>query len=357
MKNFFFILPAFKNLSGHEGSFVKIFYNICKKKKYIFNLVIPKDNKEKIIPNKFKILPNFHNKYFYKKIINLFKFYIEIKNNISYNKKNIFLIDGLRFVYTLPLLLFFITNKKQNIILFYIRDYFSKYSIKNFILVFFFRLLKNRFDRILLLTDSFYIFKKLKTNHKESYILPIPHIIKIKKKIKKLKRLLIFLPGPYREDKGKKNLLFFIKNNIKKNFNILINEKFSISNKFRQLIKFEDSLDKNEYINYLNQCSFVILPYISDFYKFRTSGIFVESISIAKPVFVSSNTWMANQLIKFGLEKLVINDWSLLNLDTLIDIINQKNAKNRLKKMRNSFVQYHNEKNYINTFCKILEKK
>ena len=94
MKNFFFILPAFKNLSGHEGSFVKIFYNICKKKKYIFNLVIPKDNKEKIIPNKFKILPNFHNKYFYQKIINLFKFYIEIKNNIYCNKKNIFLIDG-----------------------------------------------------------------------------------------------------------------------------------------------------------------------------------------------------------------------------------------------------------------------
>jgi len=357
MKNFFFILPAFKNLSGHEGSFVKIFHNICKKKKYIFNLVIPKDNKEKIIQNKFKILSNFRNKYFYQKIINLFKFYIEIKNNIYCNKNNIFLIDGLRFVYTLPLLFFFVTNKKQNIILFYIRDYFSKYSIKNLILIFFFRSLKNRFDRIVLLTDSFYIYKKLKINHKETYILPIPHIIKIKKNIKKLKRPLIFLPGPYREDKGKINLLFFIKNNIKKNFNLLINEKFSISNKLRHLIKFEDSLSKKEYINYLNQCSFIILPYISDFYKFRTSGIFVESISIAKPVFVSSNTWMANQLINFGLEKLVINDWRCLNLDTLIDITNQTNTKNRLKKMRNSFVQYHNEKNYINTFCKILEKK
>jgi hypothetical protein len=357
MSSFFFILPAFKNFSGHEGSFVKIFYNICKKKKYIFNLVIPKNNKEKIMQNKFKIIPNSHNNYFNDKIINIFKFYLELKKRIPLKKKNNFLIDGLSFFYIFSLLLFFITGKKQNIFFLYVRDYFAKFNIKNLILITFLRLIKNRFKRIVLLTDTIYIFKKLKLKKIETYILPIPHIIKKENKKKKLRYPLIFLPGPYRRDKGKENLLLFIKNNIKSSFNILVNENFFLRKKFKQLIEFKDSLNKEKYINYLNQCSFVILPYVSDNYRFRTSGIFIESISIVKPVFVSSNTWMAEQLIKFGLKKLVINDWGLLKIDKLINIINQKDTKFRLKKMKNSLTQHHNEKNYIDTFCKILEGK
>lgn len=355
MSSFFFILPAFKNLSGHEGSYLEVFYKICKKKKYIFNFVIPKNNKEKIKQNKLKIIPNSHNNYLYDKIINIFKFYLELKKKIPLKKKNSFLIDGLSFYYIFSLLFFFITGKKQNIFFLYIRDYFTKFSIKNLILVIFLQLIKNRFERIVLLTDTIYVFKKLKLRQIETYILPVPHIIQKKNNIKKLRNPLIFLPGPYREDKGKENLLLFINNNIKSNFNILVNEKFFLKNKLKQLIKFKDSLNKEKYINYLNQCSFVILPYISDNYRFRTSGIFIESISISKPAFVSSNTWMADQLIKFGLKKLIINDWRLVKLNRLIDIINQKDTKYRLKKMSNSFTRYHNKKNYIDIFCKILE--
>ena len=56
--------------------------------------------------------------------------------------------------------------------------------------------------------------------------------------------------------------------------------------------------------------NFIILPYESKDYKYRSSGIFVESISLRKIVLVSVNTWMSKELKKHNLSELIVHDWN-----------------------------------------------
>lgn len=61
-----------------------------------------------------------------------------------------------------------------------------------------------------------------------------------------------------------------------------------------------DRLEPRDYAELLRQTEIVLLPYLTDFYREATSGIFAEALALGRVVVVSSDTWMARQLSRSG---------------------------------------------------------
>lgn len=62
----------------------------------------------------------------------------------------------------------------------------------------------------------------------------------------------------------------------------------------------EETVDERRYREMLCGCGAVVLPYRTAEYAANTSGIFTEALAAGKPVIVTSGTWMADQLSRFG---------------------------------------------------------
>ena len=88
------------------------------------------------------------------------------------------------------------------------------------------------------------------------------------------------------------------------------------------------------------------MPYVSEDYKYRSSGIFVETISLRKIVFVSGNTWMSKELRKHDLSELIIHDWNNFEIFKFIKKCNFKKLNKKLKIMQKKYLNFHNEKNF-----------
>ena len=61
-----------------------------------------------------------------------------------------------------------------------------------------------------------------------------------------------------------------------------------------------NKLDSRDYHDLLSQADIVLLPYWRRIYSSRTSGVFMEALSAGKPVIVTDDTWMSDQLRHHG---------------------------------------------------------
>jgi len=59
-------------------------------------------------------------------------------------------------------------------------------------------------------------------------------------------------------------------------------------------------LSTEEYYRLLSAADVVLLPYWREIYVSRTSGIFAEAVAAGKPVIVTEDTWMSDQLENYG---------------------------------------------------------
>ena len=69
-------------------------------------------------------------------------------------------------------------------------------------------------------------------------------------------------------------------------------------------------------------------------YKYRTSGIFFEAISLNKFTYVSNGTLMEKDLKKFDLINFGIKNWENLTIDAIFRNIKNKN----IRKLRNFLI-------------------
>jgi glycosyltransferase involved in cell wall biosynthesis len=63
-----------------------------------------------------------------------------------------------------------------------------------------------------------------------------------------------------------------------------------------KLIK--EAMDAEGYYQLLAEADLLIIPYDVDSYRYRTSGVFTESLAAGKPVVVPANSWLATQVDK-----------------------------------------------------------
>ena len=123
-------------------------------------------------------------------------------------------------------------------------------------------------------------------------------------------------------------------------------------------IFFEKPLTDNEYQNNLMGCDVVLLPYDPRIYEMATSGIFVECIIAGKYPITSQGSWMSHELSKYGLQKLGIN-WEAKNseseLNKALMMLYEKKYLDRLKKMREDYIKFHNKTVFAKIFISLLQ--
>ena len=360
MKNrLFCFMPFFINRTGHEGSFLNSIVKVGKSIDKKILLILPKKNKIK-----FKSIENYKilkiNKF--NNIIFLFLFIkniLIIKNFLKLmkiNKNDKIYIDGYNLLFLLSFAIISLIFKNNLSLVIFCRYKFS--GIKSLIFKLTIKNIYKNTSNLKILTDTDLIKKNyLQKFNKQVKLMPIPHTFKkIKYKEIGIKdKINLFFPGKYRNDKFSNNFKLFVKNNNSSKIRFLINKKvkFENSKKFESY-KINENLSRAEYLRYFLSSNFIILPYESEDYKYRSSGIFVEAISLRKIVFVSGNTWMSKELRKHNLSELIIHDWNNFEIFKFIKKCNLQKLNKKLKIMQKKYLNFHNEKNFNLIMSRII---
>jgi hypothetical protein len=119
----------------------------------------------------------------------------------------------------------------------------------------------------------------------------------------------------------------------------------------------DDFLPREVYCEWMQRSDMILLPYDPDSYAQRTSGIFVECIAAGKIPIVTEDTWMAKELLKFGLEELIVS-WDEPDiLSRLSNIAGNDVTKNKIVRMQQSYLNFHSEINYASKMKSLFEKE
>jgi len=218
-------------------------------------------------------------------------------------------------------------------------------------------------NRLQLLTDSELLSEDLSSYFNEPVIvMPIPHteIICKEKFPRRADEILCWWPGPPRAEKGweiMKKLVGFVDEETYKFCLVAAKSSrlVSVPGGVRvQLVK--DNLTRVEYSRWLSTCDVVLLPYNSNAYSERTSGIFAECIIAGKIPVVSQNTWMAKELSKYGLEELVITVQEIESLvKKLLEVSQNLAVKAKIAEIQNYYKEFHNIESYAHRMKRLLE--
>ena len=354
------LLPSFKNNLGHEISFVDTLNLLAKQNNLNIYFIVSTISKITNLENLKKII--FTESYSIRS--ELYNFYLNIKSFINFfkiydiKKKDSFYIDGYSFYFLFSYLISCLVLKKPFNIFIYCR---YNYDLKKKILFkIFINLLKFKKVSLYILTDNYPLYLILKKDFKaKTLLMPIPHTFKLKrlehKKFNKNKNINLLCPGQYREEKFGTNFNNFLYKNNSKFINVVINKDFKKKSDLNiNFKKFGSNLNMREYKKLIMAADLILLPYEKMLYKFRTSGIFFEAITLQKRVMVTSGTWMADEFIKYDLKDLVVKDWA--NFDIFINMKNifSSNVDKNMSRMRMRYLKKHNKNNFIKVLNKYI---
>lgn len=111
-------------------------------------------------------------------------------------------------------------------------------------------------------------------------------------------------------------------------------------------------LSREEYVRWMQRVDLVLLPYAGKDYSCRTSGIFVEAISLGATPVTTKGTWMAYELEKFHLEELIF-DWEEPDLlDRLLRLLTNGAVQSKLEIMCSVYRQFHS----LEGFSRVMQE-
>lgn len=219
------------------------------------------------------------------------------------------------------------------------------------------KLLKMKYgDQVVLFSDSHLLVEELSKQVNFVYqLLPIPHACTcISNKKEKDKNIICWWPGDPRFAKGIPEIQSFF-SQLKKGFSLALSQKTPLPNS-SFIISLPESLTQKQYQKWMQISDLILLPYHPSEYRVNTSGIFFEAITAGKIPVVKKGTWLANECKRFGLNELII-DWESLNLcQQFKEIVKNEEINQKLDVMRNSYLQFHTQKNFTHILSKCLDR-
>ena len=284
-------------------------------------------------------------------------------NILNYSGEKIIFIE--RFIHlqllALWLAILFLPKSNLYIWILYRRD--THKTKTRFIYKLINKLIKNSVDKnnFKLLSDSELLGQSLSSYFQESVtVMPIPHTEFINKQdLGNHNSILCWWAGPPREEKGWE----IIKAMARSKFTEA--EKFCLvaaeSSQLQpvtggiEIKLIEDNLNRQEYAHWLSRSDVILLPYDSEAYSERTSGIFTECIIAGNIPVVTAHTWMAQELSKYNLEKLII-DWENKPgiFEQLKTILNDREILDKIGLMQSEYKKFHNVETYAQKFQSFL---
>jgi hypothetical protein len=214
-----------------------------------------------------------------------------------------------------------------------------------------------------LLTDSELLSKSLGNYFKTEFtVMPIPHtdIINIKSIREKSDEIICWWPGQPRDEKGWQKIksLAGVNSESAKQIYLVATQNSELKGnmkgvKVKQTANF---VEKTEYLQLLENSDIILLPYDVSAYGERTSGIFTECITAGKIPVVTQGTWMAKELIKYGLDELII-EWNEpeLIIQQVIYLAKSEILKIKIQKMQSVYQNFHSIETYSYYMNKLLK--
>lgn len=265
-------------------------------------------------------------------------------------------------LFSLTFALFLIPRKNIQVWLLYRRD--THHAKTRFIYKFLHKIIHKILpqNQLKFLTDSQPLANALSNYFQENFtVMPIPHtdISCPEKELKIDREILCWWPGSPRPEKGWEILKVITQTVIKEGHKICFiateNSNLTAHLDGINVKKTQNNLTREEYSYWLCLSDIILLPYDSDAYKERTSGIFTECIIAGKIPLVTPNTWMAQELKKYRLEDLII-EWknSQEVCDQIIALMTNSSIQTRIMIMQKDFKQFHNLINYAKTIQQVF---
>jgi hypothetical protein len=209
-------------------------------------------------------------------------------------------------------------------------------------------------DNLRLISDSEILSSELSNYFKKQFItVPIPHSICLKNNFfikRKHDFLKIFYAGRTKNrGRGEGVVKELLNNDNGKNLWFLFeNTKFDLCNEKLHIKLLPNYLSDEKYKKIITQnVDIIVMPYDPKRYGASTSGVFLECITAGVIPVVSSDTWMAYELEKYGLNELVLEEWSCHMWNNIItNIINSSKLIEKINNMKSDYVRYHNPKSF-----------
>ncbi len=206
--------------------------------------------------------------------------------------------------------------------------------------------------RLRLITDSELLQEDLSQHfRKQVHLFPIP-LEKTSSSSKTVKSSPIkcWWPGVVRPGKGQKIIQEFAQSSHPLNEKIQLiayqEANLSKSPQGPRINPLLEHLSQEEYQQMMEQSDLILLPYTEANYQMSTSNVFLEAILAGSIPVVTPYNWMAHELKKFSLEKLII-DWEPQSLaEQLIEIYEDETIKEKLKEMKEKYLNFHSIENY-----------
>ncbi|MEA5567840.1 hypothetical protein [Anabaena sp. UHCC 0399] len=214
-----------------------------------------------------------------------------------------------------------------------------------------------------ILTDSEILGKSISNYFQESVtVMPIPHTEFIDiKEIHQNNEVICWWAGTPRLEKGwdvVKSLVTCITEDANKICVVAAQSSQLISTIGGVKVKLiPDNLSNSDYLNWLEKSDIILLPYDVNAYKERTSGIFTESIMAGKLPVVTAGTWMAKELSKYGIEELIIEDWSQPHIivSKIIKFANSLELKAKIQEIQKNYQDFHTVESYARQMKKLFD--
>lgn len=188
------------------------------------------------------------------------------------------------------------------------------------------------------------------------FVVPIPHThdsFQVSKM--QNKEVLLWWPGgSIRDEKGFSHVQRISLMLQDKPMRLVIAEKAKSLISDHSHIRFiPTEISRDDYVKWMHQVDLIILPYSSIQYAYRSSGVFVEAITMGAMPVVTQGTWMAHELKKYDLDALAI-DWNRPDLlDYLAGLPSNREIAERLTIMKTAYRDYHSEKKFGEVFLQI----
>ncbi|MCS6941809.1 MAG: hypothetical protein NZ901_03100 [Geminocystis sp.] len=280
-----------------------------------------------------------------------------------YNRQKIIFLERFIHLQLLGLFLALIFLPKQNVYLLI----FCRINFHDFRTKWVYWLLNKLLKRIMshrfaLLCDSEILAESLANFFQEKvHLMPVTHPeFYNTKKPSGNQKILCWWAGSPREEKGWSIIRKLVENPPPEATRFCIvaakSANFKTLEKGVELILTEDKLPRNEYLLWLERTDIMLLPYDAKAYAQRTSGIFVEAIVAGNIPLTTAGTWMAKELLKFGLQELIVSwDEPQLVWGRISTVVVCPKIRERLSVMQEVYRNLHSEANFNYSLEKILD--
>lgn len=168
-------------------------------------------------------------------------------------------------------------------------------------------------------------------------LLPIPHTDEIKEK-PPFGKLTCLWPGEPRLSKGLHEIQKLAQN-LDPDFRLLTAKHPLLENTTIEFI--ERGLNRADYLQTIQSCDILLLPYDPNVYKESTSGILVEAIICGKMPLVKKGSWLAFELAKHNLQELIVDFENPAFFSHLKILHSDPNIRHKLKLMQKSYKEFH----------------